>query len=76
MCVSRDTGKVRKDNDMRTENPHVRRRDYVNHLILHPVQGLERDRGGGVVRVMTYFLFLQEQIKDIIIIIGITHNIV
>ena len=52
MCVSRDTGKVRKDNDMRTNNPHIRRCDCVNHRILHPVQGLERDREGGEVRVM------------------------
>ena len=27
MCVTRDTGKVGKDNDMRTNNPYIRRCD-------------------------------------------------
>ncbi len=53
LCVSRDTGKVGKDNDMRTNNPYIRRCDCVNHRLLHPVQGLERGREGGEVRVMS-----------------------
>ena len=54
LCVSRDTGRVRKDNEVGTNNPHVRGCDCVNHRILHPVQGLESGRGGGEVRAMTY----------------------
>jgi hypothetical protein len=40
---------------MRTNNPHIRGCDCVNHRIPHPVQGLERGRGGGEVRVMTHY---------------------
>jgi hypothetical protein len=54
LCVSRDTRRVRRDDDMRTNNPHIRVCDCVNHRILHPVQSLESVRGGGEVRVMTY----------------------
>ena len=42
------------DNEVGTNNPRIRGCDCVNHRILHPVQGLERGRGGGEVRVMTY----------------------
>ena len=54
LCISRDTGRVRRDDDMRTNNPHVRGCDCVSHRILLLVQGLESGRREGEVRVMTY----------------------
>jgi hypothetical protein len=54
LYVSRDTGRVRRDNEVGTNNPHIRGCDCVNHRILHPVQGLESGREGGEVRVMTH----------------------
>jgi hypothetical protein len=39
---------VSRDNEVgKTDNPHIRWCDCVNHRILHPVQGLESGRGGG-----------------------------
>ncbi len=50
LYVSRDTGRVRRDNEVGSNNPHIRGCDCINHRILHPVQGLESGRGGGEVR--------------------------
>jgi hypothetical protein len=47
LYVSRDTGRMRRDIEVGTNNPHIRRCDGVSHRVLHPVQGLESGRGGG-----------------------------
>ena len=45
---------MRRDIEVGTNNPHIRRCDGIGHRVLHPVQGLESGRGGGEVRVTTH----------------------